>query len=69
MIEDYAKLFNFVKCLVNFDEIGKSLENQYRILINRIFMQKTVQFTELLYTHERIARKKLTEIRRKRTKA
>ena len=43
--------------MVNFDAIEKALENQYRILINRIFELKSVQFTELPFRNQEFAEK------------
>ena len=42
--------------LVNFDAILKTLENQYRILINGIFELKTVQFTGLPFRNQEFAK-------------
>ena len=53
-----------LNCLNNFGQIrgkSKNFENQYRILINRTFKLKTVQFTGLPFRNQEFA-KKLTKI-------
>ena len=41
--------------MVNFDAIRKTLENQYQIMINRIFELKYVQFTGLPFSNQEFA--------------
>ena len=48
---------SILKNLVNFEAIQKTLENQYRILINRIFEIKSVQFIGLPFRNQEFAEK------------
>ena len=46
-----------LKNFVQFDAILKTLENQYRKLIHRIFEPKSVQFTGLPFRNQEFAEK------------
>ena len=43
--------------MLNFDAIQKTLENQYRILINRNFEIKSVQFIGIPFRNQEFAEK------------
>ena len=47
---------SILKNLVNFDAIQKTLENHYRILINRILEIKSVHFTGLPFRNQEFAK-------------
>ena len=47
---------SILKILVNFEAIQKTLENQYRILINRISEHKVVEFNGLPFRIQEIAK-------------
>ena len=68
MRENKAKLFNFENFWSILSQFQKTLDNQYRKLINRIFEFKTVQFTGLPFRIQKIA-EMLTKNRKNWTKA